>query len=202
MPSSLRNRLSGDAHRPAKSGMIADPFDCLVSNAVDGPASRRKLVFGIVSLGASRWPPQIVIRYPSGATRPNTIVDIDQLLTDATSQPLSDSIGPVATVLADRTLIVPTSGPVLPPPTPVPLQVGADVHGRLWVYAYTDLVHFQKVFPAESHHATIKFLALFRIVDADTNLAGILLNSGSTAYPIMRTLFSAVRRVTRQSADG
>jgi hypothetical protein len=31
---------------------------------VDGPASRRKFVFGIVSLGASRWPPQIVIRYP------------------------------------------------------------------------------------------------------------------------------------------
>ena len=32
--------------------------------AVDGPASRRKFVFGTVSLGASRWPPQIVIRYP------------------------------------------------------------------------------------------------------------------------------------------
>jgi hypothetical protein len=31
--------------------------------AVDGPASRRKFVFGIVFLGASRWPPQIVIRY-------------------------------------------------------------------------------------------------------------------------------------------
>jgi hypothetical protein len=30
---------------------------------VDGPASRRKFVFGIVFLGASRWPPQIVIRY-------------------------------------------------------------------------------------------------------------------------------------------
>jgi hypothetical protein len=30
---------------------------------VDGPASRRKFFFGIVFLGASRWPPQIVIRY-------------------------------------------------------------------------------------------------------------------------------------------
>ncbi len=30
---------------------------------MDGPASRRKFVFGIVFLGASRWPPQIVIRY-------------------------------------------------------------------------------------------------------------------------------------------
>ena len=30
---------------------------------MDGPASRRKFVLGIVSLGASRWPPQIVIRY-------------------------------------------------------------------------------------------------------------------------------------------
>ena len=30
---------------------------------MDGPASRRKFVLGIVSLGASRWPPQNVIRY-------------------------------------------------------------------------------------------------------------------------------------------
>ena len=30
---------------------------------MDGPASRRTFVLGIVSLGASRWPPQIVIRY-------------------------------------------------------------------------------------------------------------------------------------------
>jgi hypothetical protein len=36
--------------------------------AVDGPASRRKFVFGIVYLGASRWPPQIVIRYVSEGT--------------------------------------------------------------------------------------------------------------------------------------
>ena len=34
---------------------------------MDGPASRRKVVLGIVSLGASRWPPQIVIRYPATA---------------------------------------------------------------------------------------------------------------------------------------
>jgi hypothetical protein len=34
---------------------------------VDGPASRRKFVFGIVSPGASRWPPQIVIRYFASA---------------------------------------------------------------------------------------------------------------------------------------
>ena len=32
---------------------------------MDGPASRRKFVFGIVFLGALRWPPQIVIRYPA-----------------------------------------------------------------------------------------------------------------------------------------
>jgi hypothetical protein len=32
---------------------------------VDGPASRRTFVFGIVFFGASRWPPQIVIRYPA-----------------------------------------------------------------------------------------------------------------------------------------
>ncbi len=36
---------------------------------MDGPASRRKFAFGIVSLGASRWPPQIVIRYVAAATR-------------------------------------------------------------------------------------------------------------------------------------
>jgi hypothetical protein len=35
---------------------------------LDGPASRRKFVFGIVLLGASRWPPQIVIRYPAMAS--------------------------------------------------------------------------------------------------------------------------------------
>ena len=34
---------------------------------MDGPASRRKFVFGIVFLGASRWPPQIVIRYTAMA---------------------------------------------------------------------------------------------------------------------------------------
>ena len=32
---------------------------------MDGPASRRKCVLSIVFLGASRWPPQIVIRYPA-----------------------------------------------------------------------------------------------------------------------------------------
>ncbi len=31
---------------------------------MDDPASRPKFVLGIVFLGASRWPPQIVIRYP------------------------------------------------------------------------------------------------------------------------------------------
>ena len=31
--------------------------------AVDGPASRRAFDLDIVFLGASRWPPQIVIRY-------------------------------------------------------------------------------------------------------------------------------------------
>jgi hypothetical protein len=36
---------------------------------VDGPASRRKFVFGIVFLGASRWPPQIVIRYMARSER-------------------------------------------------------------------------------------------------------------------------------------
>jgi hypothetical protein len=36
---------------------------------VDGPASRRKFVFGIVFLGASCWPPQIVIRYAAGVNR-------------------------------------------------------------------------------------------------------------------------------------
>jgi hypothetical protein len=49
---------------------------------VDGPASRRKFVFGIVFLGESRWPPQIVIRYtamselivpPIAATDPNAV---------------------------------------------------------------------------------------------------------------------------------
>ena len=36
---------------------------------MDGPASRRKFVIGIVFLGASRWPPQIVIRYCSSSLR-------------------------------------------------------------------------------------------------------------------------------------
>ncbi len=35
---------------------------------MDGPASRRKFVFGIVLFGASRWPPQIVIRYVAEGT--------------------------------------------------------------------------------------------------------------------------------------
>ena len=34
---------------------------------MDGPASRWKFVFGTMFLGASRWPPQIVIRYPTTA---------------------------------------------------------------------------------------------------------------------------------------
>ena len=41
--------------------------------AVDGPASRRKFVFGIVSLGASRWPSQIVIRYVAEDTSTDTV---------------------------------------------------------------------------------------------------------------------------------
>jgi hypothetical protein len=35
---------------------------------VDGPASRWKFVSGTVFLGASRWPPQIVIRYMASMT--------------------------------------------------------------------------------------------------------------------------------------
>ena len=45
---------------------------------MDGPASRRKFVLVIVFLGASRWPPQIVIRYPALAMPRNS----DQILAD------------------------------------------------------------------------------------------------------------------------
>jgi hypothetical protein len=148
-------------------------------------------------------PPHNVIRYPSAAVRPLNVMGIDDLLDQSRSQRLADSIGPIAAALASTDVVVPTSGPVPPPPTPVPLRVGADAEGRLWVYAYTSTAEFVRVFDPASTHATIAFAALFRIVDADPNLAGILLNSGSPVpYPIMRTLFEAVRRVTRQSADG
>jgi hypothetical protein len=40
---------------------------------VDGSASRRKFVFGIVSHGASRWPPQIVIRSSAAGTSVRTV---------------------------------------------------------------------------------------------------------------------------------
>ena len=47
------------------------------ANAVDGPASRRKFVFGIMFLGASRWPPQIVIRYAAEQPKqPATVGDL------------------------------------------------------------------------------------------------------------------------------
>lgn len=39
---------------------------------MDGPASRRKFVFGIVFFGASRWPLQIVIRSPARMFSKNT----------------------------------------------------------------------------------------------------------------------------------
>jgi hypothetical protein len=42
-------------------------------DAVDGPASRRKFVFGILFVGASRWPPQIVIRDASVEALPQNI---------------------------------------------------------------------------------------------------------------------------------
>ena len=44
--------------------------------AVDGPASRGKFVFGTMVLGASRWPPQIVIRYAAWHQRRNGIRSI------------------------------------------------------------------------------------------------------------------------------
>jgi len=46
------------------------PVSFAAGHAVDGRASRRKFVLGIVFLGVSRWPPQIVIRYPAMSTTP------------------------------------------------------------------------------------------------------------------------------------
>jgi len=62
---------------------------------VDGPASRRKFVLGIVFLGASRWPPQIVIRYAAGAARMTKPQYIEALVAVPWRFPAADGIDEV-----------------------------------------------------------------------------------------------------------
>jgi hypothetical protein len=134
-------------------------------------------------------------------------MNAEQVIRQHLNSPVGESIEPISRALAAQTVFVGTEGVT---PTQdgkitgkIRLKTGADVHGHLWVYAYTSQAEFHKAFPQGGAFAEMSFPEVFKIVEREQQFAGIYLNSASdTGYPIPRELFDQVRNALADLSDG
>jgi hypothetical protein len=116
---------------------------------------------------------------------------------------VGESIGPVASSLATRSILVATDTAPASQPQDVVLsklrlRTANDNLGRTWAYAYTNMDDFLRAFGPGTPYVELKFADFFKIIDGDHKFAGIVLNSGSDAmYLIPREVFASVKDAIR-----
>lgn len=125
----------------------------------------------------------------------------EQIIRQSVNLPVGQSIRPIASSLADRSIFVATDDTTSTQPTQVTLQrlrfrTANDNQGRSWAYAYTNEAELSRAFPQGTPFAELKFADFFAIIERDARFAGIYLNAGSdAAYPVPRELFGTVKQV-------
>jgi hypothetical protein len=130
-------------------------------------------------------------------------VTTEEIIRQNANAPVGQSIVPVATSLAKRSVFVATDSSPSTQPTTVKLdklrfRTAQDNQGRMWAYAYTTQAELLRSFPQGSPYTELDFKDFFQITERDGKFAGIFLNSGSDAsYPIPREVFDKVKEVLR-----
>src|SRR4051812_10423986 len=127
----------------------------------------------------------------------------EEIIRQNANIPVGQSIVPIATSLAKRSVFVATESSPSTQPTTVKLdklrfRTAQDNQGRMWAYAYTTQAELLRTFPQGSPYAELDFKDFFQIIERDGTFAGIFLTSGSdSSYPIPREVFGQVKEVLR-----
>ena len=139
---------------------------------------------------------------PQGTSQMTT----EEIIRQHAHTPVVESIVPVATSLAGRSVFVATDSTTGTQPTTMTLdrlrfRTAQDNEGRMWAYAYTTQEELLRSFPQGTPYIELVFKDFFAIIEQDNQFAGIFLNSGSDAsYPILRETFHTVKELLQQSA--
>ncbi len=151
------------------------------SGARIGTHCRTTIVCGLLFLAVG-------VSHTAGAEQ----MSIEQIIRQHGKEPVAQSIGPVASALANRSLLVATDPGA--PPGKLRLRTAVDNQGNVWAYAYTNAAELSKAFPNGASYVELTFPVFFGIIEANPQFRGIYLNSASDSlYPIPRELFQAVK---------
>jgi hypothetical protein len=127
----------------------------------------------------------------------------EEIIRQNANAPVGQSIVPIATSLAKRSVFVATETSPSTQPTTLTLdklrfRTAQDNQGRMWAYAYTTQVELLRTFPQGSPYTELEFKDFFQVIERDRTFAGIFLNSGSdSSYPIPREVFEQVKEILR-----
>jgi hypothetical protein len=128
-----------------------------------------------------------------------TTMTTEQIIRLNANASVGESIGPVASSLAAKSILVATDTAPASQPQDVVLsklrfRTANDNLGRTWAYAYTNMDDFLRTFGPGTPYVELKFADFFKIIDGDTRFAGMVLNSGSDAmYMVPREVFARVK---------
>ena len=124
----------------------------------------------------------------------------EDLMRQGHDLPIGQTVGPIARLLADRSVLVKLPDSAIGEPgkdvalEKLQFATARDNQGRTWAYAYTSEAEFLRAFAPGSKFAQLKFPDFFRLIDGDTQFAGIVLNAGSDAScPIPREVYGPVK---------